>query len=286
MTRNLAQRIGFAVVAIPLVVGLVWWGGWPLAAVLALLGALGAREVYALARRQGIAPLDGLGLAAAAAIPLATYWAKGSETRWAEPVLLVGALWLLALLVAAMRWRGPEGRPLPAVAVTVFGALYAAALPSFLIAIRHGANAGVKSWPLAALVLFPLVLTWICDTAAMAAGNAIGGPKLAPVLSPNKTWAGAIGGFAAAVLAAILLGGWVLPRVGLPLDVGRLALIGAAVGVVAQVGDVAESLFKREAQVKDSSSLIPGHGGVLDRLDSLYFVLPVSAGLFRLFGLV
>lgn len=286
MSRNLAQRIAFAVVAIPLTVGLVWWGGWPLAGVLALLGALGAREVYGLARRQGIVPFDGFGLVAAAAIPLATYWAKGSEARWAEPVIFVAALWLLALLVAAMRWRGPEGRPLPAVSVTAFGALYAAALPSFLIAIRHGANAGVKSWPLAALVLFPLVLTWICDTAAMAAGNAFGGPKLAPVLSPNKTWAGAIGGFVAAVLAAVLVGDWALPRVGLSLDIAQLLVVGAAVGIVAQVGDVAESLFKREAQVKDSSSLIPGHGGVLDRLDSLYFVLPVSAGLFRLFGLV
>jgi phosphatidate cytidylyltransferase len=263
----------------------VWWGGWPLAGILALVGVLGAREVYGLARRQGIDALGGMGLAAAAVIPLATYWVKGSETRWAEPTIYAAALWLICLLVAAMR-RGPERRPLAAVSVTAFGVLYASALPSFVIAIRHGANAGVKSWPLAALVLLPLALTWICDTAAMAAGNAFGGPKLAPVLSPNKTWAGAIAGFLAAVVFAVLLGGWVLPRVGLPLDAGRLVLVGAAVGLVAQVGDVAESLFKREVQVKDSSHLIPGHGGVLDRLDSLYFVLPVSAGLFRLFGLV
>jgi phosphatidate cytidylyltransferase len=286
MTRNLFQRIAFAVVAIPAVVGLVWWGGWPLAAVLALLGVLGAREVYDLARRQQIDPLDGIGLTAAAVIPLATYWAKGSETRWAEPALFVGALWVLAVLALAMRARGPQGRPLPAVAITVFGALYASALPSFLIAIRHGANAGVKSWPLAVLVLLPLVLTWICDTAAMAAGHAIGGPKLAPVLSPNKTWAGAVGGFAGAVAGAVLLGGWVLPRVGLTLGVLQLALVGGVVGIVAQIGDVAESLFKREVGVKDSSHLIPGHGGVLDRLDSLYFVIPVAAGMFRLFGLV
>jgi phosphatidate cytidylyltransferase len=286
MTRNLVQRIAFAAVAIPAVVGLVWWGGWPLAAVLALLGVLGAREVYDLARQQQIDPLDGIGLAAAAVIPLATYWAKGSETRWAEPALFVGALWVLGVLGLAMHVRGPQGRPLPAVAITVFGALYASALPSFVIAIRHGANAGVKSWPLATLVLLPLALTWICDTAAMAAGHAFGGPKLAPVLSPNKTWAGAIGGFAGAVAGALLLGGWVLPRVGLPLGVLQLGFVGAMVGIVAQVGDVAESLLKREVGVKDSSHLIPGHGGVLDRLDSLYFVIPVSAGLFRLFGLV
>lgn len=286
MTRNLAQRIAFAVVAIPLVVVLIWWGGWPLAAAVGLLGVLGAREVYGLARRQGIESLDGMGLMAAAAIPLVSYWAIRSDPGWIDAWPFAAALWLLVLLTVAMRARGPGGRPLPAVAVTVFGVLYASALPSFVIAIRHGANAGVKSWPLAALVLLPLVLTWICDTAAMAAGNAIGGPKLAPVLSPNKTWAGAIGGLVGAIVAAVLLGGAVLPRLGFPLGAWQLGLVGAVVGVVAQVGDVAESLLKREAQVKDSSALIPGHGGVLDRLDSLYFVLPVSAGLFRLFGLV
>lgn len=280
------QRIAFAVVAIPLVVALIWWGGWPLAAVIALLGVLGAREVYGLARRQGVDPLDGMGIVAAAAIPLGSYWIEGADPRWISAWPFAAALWLLALLTAAMRARGPAGRPLAAVAVTVFGALYASALPSFVIAIRHGAHAGVKSWPLAVLVLLPFALTWICDTAAMAAGHAIGGPKLAPVLSPNKTWAGAIGGFAGAVVGAVLLGGWVLPRVGIALGTGQLLLVGAVVGVVGQVGDVAESLLKREAQVKDSSALIPGHGGVLDRLDSLYFVLPVSAGLFRLFGLV
>ena len=132
MSRNLAQRIAFAVVAIPLAVGLVWWGGWPLAGVLALVGVLGAREVYGLARRQGIDALDWFGLTAAAVIPLATYWVKGSETRWAEPTIYAAALWLLGLLVAAMR-RGPERRPLAAVSVTAFGALYASALPSFVI---------------------------------------------------------------------------------------------------------------------------------------------------------
>lgn len=286
MSRNLVQRIAFAVVAIPAVVGLLWWGGWPLAAILAVLGVLGAREVYDLARRQTIEPLSGIGLVAAGAIPLATYWAKGSETRWAEPAIFWGAIWLLAVLALAMRLRGPERRPLPAVAITVFGALYASALPSFLIAIRHGANAGLRSWPLAVLALLPLALTWICDTAAMAAGSMFGGPKLAPVLSPHKTWAGAIGGFVAAVLAAIGLGTWVLPRLGLHLDLLQLALLGAFLGVVAQIGDVAESLFKREAGVKDSSALIPGHGGVLDRLDSLYFVIPVAAGLYRMFGII
>ena len=120
----------------------------------------------------------------------------------------------------------------------------------------------------------------------MTAGAVFGGPKLAPVLSPHKTWAGAVGGVVGALVAALAFGPLVLDRVALHLGAPRLVLVGLAVAVAAQVGDAAESLLKREAGVKDSSSLIPGHGGMLDRLDSLYFVLPVSAGLFRVFGMV
>jgi len=285
---NLAQRIAFAVVAIPVTVGVIWWGGWPLAGVVAVLGVLGTREVYDLARHQNVDPLDGLGFLAAAAIPLATYWAKGSsaESRWAEPTLFAGALWVMAVMTLAMRVRSPQQRPLAAVAVTIFGPLYASALPAFLIAIRHGANTGLRNTPAAALVILPLALVWICDTAAMAAGSAFGGPKLAPVLSPKKTWAGAIGGTIGAIAAALVLGLLVVNRLGWSLTAGELLGLGALVAVVGQVGDVAESLFKREAGVKDSSALIPGHGGVLDRLDSLYFVIPAAAGLLTLYRLI
>ncbi len=286
MSTNLVQRIAFAAVAIPLALGVIWLGGWPLAAVLAALGVLGTREIYDFARRQGIEPLGWLGYAAAAVAPLATYWAKGSEQHWAEPALFVGALWLMAVLIAGMLARGPERRPLAAVAVTVFGALYASALLSFLIAIRHGSGSGTQRTAFTWLVIAPLAITWICDTCAMAAGAAIGGPRLAPVLSPKKTWAGAIAGTLGALVAAFLIGTLILNRVGWHLAAWQLATLGTVVAVTAQTGDVAESLFKREAGVKDSSALIPGHGGVLDRLDSLYFVLPRSAGLFKLFGVI
>src|SRR5258708_18056888 len=286
MSKNLLQRIAFAGVAIPLTILIIWQGGWLLAALLAVVGVLGTREVYGLAQRQGVAALTAPGYLAAAAIPLATYWAKGSELPWAEPAMFAGALWLMLVLGAALAARGPDRRPLAAVSVTVFGALYASALPAFLIAIRHGADAAERSWPFAWLVLFPLALTWICDTAAMAAGTAIGGRKLAPMVSPHQTWAGAVGGLVGALAGSFVLGTLVLTRFGWHLHAWELGAMGAMVGLLAQVGDVAESLFKREAGVKDSSSLIPGHGGVLDRLDSLYFVIPAAAGLFKLFGLV
>ena len=282
MSRNLLVRVAVAVPAIAASVVVLWLGGWVLATALALLGVLGTREVYDLARRDGIEPLENLGLAAAAVGPLATFWVKG-YADW-EPVLYVGALWLLAVMVLAMA-RGPARRPLSAVAVTVFGSLYASALLAFTIAIRHGPHADAHPRGSVALVLLPLIVTWVCDTSAMAAGTLIGGPKLAPVLSPRKTWAGAVGGLVGGLVAALVYGPLVLDRVALRLDVLQLATVGVVATVTAQVGDVAESLFKREAGVKDSSSLIPGHGGVLDRLDSLYFVMPASAALFRLFGI-
>ena len=286
MASNLTLRIAFAAVAIPLAVGIVWLGGWPFAITLAALGVLGAREVYDLARRQGFDPLDRTGGLAAAAIPLLAYWAKGSEIHWAEPALYLGAVWLMVTLVVAMFRRGPTRKPLAVVAVTLFGCLYASALLAFLIPIRHGANAANQPFAYLCLTLFPLVITWIGDTAAMAVGIKVGGPKLAPVLSPNKTRSGAVGGFVGSILTALALGLLVLNRVGWNFTIWQLVAVGAVVGVVAQVGDVAESLFKREAGVKDSSNLIPGHGGVLDRLDSLYFVVPAAAGLFRLFGVI
>lgn len=285
-SKNLVQRIIVAVIAIPAVVGIIWVGGWLLAATLAILGVLGAREIYDFARRQGVEPLDRTGWLAAAAIPLLAYWAKGSELHWAEPTLYLGALWLIVVLVIAMLRRGPTGRPLTTVAITLFGCLYASGLLAFLIAIRHGDRAPGRQAASVLLTLFPLVITWICDTAAMAVGSGVGGPKLAPVLSPKKTYAGAVGGTLGGVITALAAGKFVLNRYGWNFSTGQLLLFGVTVSIVGQVGDVAESLFKREAGLKDSSTLIPGHGGVLDRLDSLYFVIPASAGLYRMFGAI
>ncbi len=282
MSRNMLVRIAFAVPAIAVTLAVLALGGWWLAGMLAILGVLGAREVYDLARKQGIEALEWVGFIAAAIGPLATYWVKGSAD-W-EPVVYAGAVWLIIALIVATA-RGPDHHPLTAVAVTVFGALYASALLSFIVAIRHGPHVDAHPRGSIALAVLPLAITWVCDTCAMAGGALVGGAKLAPVLSPRKTWAGAIAGVVGGLVTALLYGSFVLERVALRLSAGQLVTLGLVVAVVAQVGDVAESLFKREAGVKDSSTLIPGHGGVLDRLDSLYFVLPVTAGLLRVFGL-
>lgn len=286
MSRNLLVRVAFAVPAIGVTVAVVWRGGWLLGGLVAALGVLGTREIYAFARRQGIAPLDVLGYLGAAGIPCAVIWVIETDFLWVGPMLALGALWLLAVLGVAVSARGPQGRPLSAVAVTVFGCLYASALLAFIIPIRHGIHSEAHPLASTGLVLFPLVVTWICDTCAMAAGTLVGGPKLAPTLSPHKTWAGAVAGVAGALVAAVGFGRLVLDRFALELPTTQLLTFGLVIAVAAQLGDVVESLFKREVGIKDSSGLVPGHGGVLDRLDSLYFVVPVIAGLYWVFDLV
>src|SRR5437773_9558944 len=143
-SKNLVQRIAVAVIAIPAVVGIVWLGGWVLAATLALLRVLGAHEVYDFGRRQGFEPLERTGWLAAAAIPLLAYWAKGSETHWAEPAIYLGAIWLMLALAIAMARRGPTRRPLASVSITLFGCLYASGMLAFLIAIRHASDAAIR----------------------------------------------------------------------------------------------------------------------------------------------
>ena len=288
MDSNLARRVGFAIAAIPIALFLVWYGGIPLALFLAVAAALGTRELFGLAERRAVRPAYAIGLASAAAIAPITYATiAANEVR--NAVLAswpyAAAVWLMLLLTWALAARSPTAHPLSAVAVTVFAVAYTGGLPAFLLAIRHGGYPE-RSWAGAWLVFFPLVVTWVGDTAAMFGGRAFGGPKLAPNVSPGKTRSGGVFGILGALAVAPLFGGVIFPRVGVVIPLWHLIVIAAVLGVVGQVGDLVESLFKREAGVKDSSNLIPGHGGVLDRLDSLYFVVPSAAVLYRLFGAI
>lgn len=285
MSPNMIRRVAFAAVAIPLLVAVVWAGGWWLTLLLSLVAVLGVREVYRFAHQKGTHPFEGLGMLAAAVVPMLAWWVLGPAQWDLVPYLLFAPLGLLGLLVVALAIRGPDQHPMASVAITWFGVAYAAVLPTFLLVIRHAGGQGERSWTGVATAFFPLVIVWTCDTAAMFAGKYLGGPKLAPVVSPGKTWSGTIAGALTAVAIAPAFDALVLRPQGVRLELWQVLLFGAVLGIVGQVGDLAESLLKREAGMKDSSDLIPGHGGVLDRFDSLYFVLPTAAALYRAFGL-
>ena len=285
MASNLTQRVAFAVVAIPVALGVVFLGGWPLVAVVSAAAVLGARELYDFARRQGVEPLTRFGLGSAALVPVLAYLGVAGlapVTAWAW---FLAALWMVALLTLTLVRRQPGQHPFAVTAATAFGVCYPAGLATFLIPIRHG-TFGTSSWAGAWLVFFPLVITWVCATAAMFGGRAMGGPKLWPSVSPGKTWSGSIAGVAGALVTVPVMNALVLQRLGVALPLWQGLIFALVLGILGQVGDLAESLYKREVGVKDSSALIPGHGGVLDRFDSLYFVLPVAAALYRLFGLL
>ena len=191
--------------------------------------------------------------------------------------LAVGVVAVLALIATAIWRRGVARRPLLAVATTVLAILYVGVPLCYAYALRYheyavGRTAG------AAVVMFPILLTWASDIGAYAVGRLTGRHKLIPAVSPGKTVEGALGALVVTVVAAIAYERFALrPLAQLAIAPWWAAAFGLAVSLAAQVGDLAESLFKRDAGVKDSSHLIPGHGGILDRFDSLFFVLPVSS---------
>ena len=196
-----------------------------------------------------------------------------------------GVLWLIATMVYAVGSARVTDQPVWALGATMFGPCYAAGLLAFLVVVRHGGE-GLSPRVATVLVFLPLVTTWLCDTFAMTGGSVFGGPKLAPLISPHKTWSGAVSGLVGAGVVAVLYGALVLGAVGITLRVWQLLIIGLVVGVLGQIGDLAESLLKRSVGVKDSGTFFPGHGGVLDRLDSLYWVIPMSALCFYAFGVL
>ena len=287
---ELAKRWAVAGIGIPVVVLLLYLGGWILAGPVAVLAALGTREVYDLAARNGVTPLAGLGVALSAGTVLLAAW-RPTFATFAPPALAVIGGGTAVALIAAMKSRGPAGKPLEAVSVTLFGAMYTGLALAFVPLIHAlpaawsapGASAGGPGpWDGLLLMALPLAATWLGDALALFAGSAWGRGGLAPTISPKKSWVGVWAGLAGAGLAALVwyfiaaavMAAFPLER----LTPGPLVAVGVGVviGVAAILGDLVESLLKRQAGVKDSGALFPGHGGVLDRLDALTLTLPAA----------
>jgi phosphatidate cytidylyltransferase len=220
--------------------------------------------------------------AAAALVLAAVHWPRFDV--YAPVALGVLAAVALVAMVSALLSRSPRESPLAVVAVTLFGVAYAglslACAPLLHALPGERGWGGVESspWMGAMVVILPLAVTWLGDAAAYFAGSAWGKKKLVPGISPKKSWVGLWAELLVAALAGIA---WLpvarnaLPR--MPLQgPATAAMLGLLLGVGAVLGDLAESLFKREAGVKDSGGFFPGHGGVLDRLDALIFTVPLA----------
>lgn len=270
---NTAQRILFGLVAGPLVLWLLWMGGWYRAGMFTFIVGGGLweylkilRGAYPEAGRDPETIIPTLGAA------LAWISESGPFSRFSGSRELAIVLCVAWILLHGFR-RLPRDRVFPWIAKAVVGLLYFGVWGSSLFSLCQGSRGG---WDSIYALLYAVVSCWIGDTAAFVVGRALGRHKLCPDLSPAKTVEGAIG----AILASAAFGAWAVPKfLGADLWVG--VLLGVLLGVAAILGDLAESVFKRWGGVKDSSNLFPGHGGILDRADSLFLAAPLLQAVLR-----
>ncbi len=260
--RNLSVRVVTALALFPLAVWVTWLGGLPFALVVAAAAAISAAELVMMFDRR-LQATGLLAIALAGLVPLCAWitWRAGDRFLLALLALAVPA-GVIALLVAAMFQRGllEEAPRSAATAALVWG--YAGVLPGTVVSLRLRYD---WQW-----VILLFVVSWANDTLAYFAGRFLGRHKMAERISPKKTWEGFAGGTAGSVLGALAVKFLFLPGV----SAGACVVVGLGGAVLGPLGDLSESMLKRAAGVKDSSRLVPGHGGLLDRIDAVLFVAP------------
>ncbi|HXW18171.1 MAG TPA: phosphatidate cytidylyltransferase [Candidatus Acidoferrales bacterium] len=271
------RRILTAVVLIPIVVLLVMRGPWLLiAATAALVVLLAMNEFFDLGERMSLRAYRRWSMLSAVGIVF-VQWMRGLEIHQsrsdvelirnaAGPFIsfeFVAIVFVCGVVAIGLASRGAIADILPSVAISAAGLLFVAFPLSYLVRIVEFEPNGRK------FVLFTLVLVWAGDMLAYFVGQTFGHVRMAPILSPKKTWEGAAANLAAALVVATFFARWVA------IDGVTIFAIAAAANIAGQAGDLIESAYKRGAGAKDSSSLLPGHGGMLDRIDSLIFAAPV-----------
>jgi phosphatidate cytidylyltransferase len=261
---SLLLRSLTAIVGIPTILVVLWFGGWVVFATLAVIIGWASYEMHRMLTGSGIKPLSALSLA----LSLDFLVAAVVPTAWRVPLIEGG---ITLLLLASLAWlvvgRKTLDGSLVDWALTMAVPFYIGWSLSFFLRLRGdeiGPNSPGFWW-----VFVVLVGTWVFDSAAFFAGGLFGRHKLATLVSPSKTWEGVIGGIVGAVVVTLLT---TLP---LHIPFYHAIILGVLISLASQIGDLAESLIKRQTHVKDSSHLIPGHGGILDRIDSLLFTVMI-----------
>lgn len=272
---SLGPRVVSAAVAVPVLAVLIWTGFWAVSTLVVVVVILSLFEFYGVLERGGYHPRRITGIVCGLGFCVAAILSRTFNYNLTGAVLAFSILLSLTVELA----RRDRTGALVDWALTFVGACYVGWLLSHYIALEALDTQLVPNNWLASVYMSPgsawlyavLAITWLQDTGAYFAGRAFGRHRMAPYLSPKKTWEGAIGG----LLSALIVGILVKPLLGLPISYAGAALLGIVGGIVGPLGDLAESLIKRQVNVKDAGALIPGHGGILDRVDSMLFTGPV-----------
>ncbi|HTK82563.1 MAG TPA: phosphatidate cytidylyltransferase [Bacteroidota bacterium] len=298
----MTKRILTAVVAIPIIIAICMAGDLYFFLFVAAASALALHEFYGLAKAKGGNPQATLGIFVGFLVNLSFYHLKlqafivgaflksgvaipyPSQTQLLFMIIILGSC-----LIGIVELFRDKGSAITNVSTTLFGILYVSLFFGTFVGLRElftsqdpvvyrlfvtqlGISDPDRIYRFGGFMVISLfAMIWICDSAAFHAGTAMGKHKLFPRVSPNKSWEGAIFGFIFAIAAACAAKYLVLDF----LPLGAAIIVGIIVGTIGQIGDLFESLLKRDAGVKDSGTLIPGHGGALDRFDSLLLVAPL-----------
>jgi len=250
----LKKRIITALCGLPIMVAAVWFGEPWFTILIATSGVLAAFEFYKMVALSKVRPLTYLGLIWVLLFILSPHFNYG----FLKPLLLTSGV-VISLIWLLLRPQKEEA--FSSWVWTIAGIFYIGWLLSYLVALNLE---GGRNW-----VFFALLTIFASDIAALFVGRALGKHRLAPHISPSKTWEGAIGGIFGAIAVSLFF--TISTPLGLPLGYGQAVLLGLLVSVFGQLGDLTESLLKRNMGVKDSGKLMPGHGGMLDRIDSVVF---------------
>lgn len=254
ISRSISILLG-----VPVILACIFYGGLPFLFLVLILALIAVNEFYNLMMKKGYFPAYYVGNLITASFIIFGYYALKRNWEPAHSAILTLAA-AIAMISGVFLKR--EKDTIVDVAVTILGMVYVGWFLSYLFFIRSLTEHGGY--------LFFLVFTvWAMDVAAYLAGRVFGHTKLIPSISPKKTWEGAIAGFVVCLTAAAIFS----QTAQLPL--GHALILGALIGIFGQISDLVESLIKREAGAKDSSDLIPGHGGVLDRIDSFVLTAPL-----------
>ena len=251
------QRLFVVILGIPILGYIIFWNEIPFLITIIIFNLLGLHELYNMSHKKENQPSLLFGSIFSLYF---IYLAIGNLLSIKLDNILIIIL-LLIFLISRLFTKNRD-IALSSIAVTIFASILVGYFSSFLLKIKLLPNGNY-------FLIFLLVIVWVNDIAAYIIGTAIGKIKLAPKISPKKTIEGSIAGIFFSIIAIIFLNHW------LNYDLNKLIVIGIAVSVFGQCGDLFESMLKRGAKIKDSGKLIPGHGGVLDRFDSLLFAAPV-----------